>query len=455
MPFLALQMVISSSKRKSRLPFLFAIFLLLVPYSEAIEFMKLDEVRPGMRGVGKTVFKGTKVEEFDVEIIDILKNYTPKKDLILVRLSGKIVDEAGVIEGMSGSPVYVEGKLIGALSYKLGTFTKEAIAGVTPIEEMIRIFEYGEEQGSIHSGAHGLVPIQTPLTIAGFHPRIINDIEEEFNEFGFIPVISGIIRNDLSDSLVLEPGAMIGFSLVRGDAEMSQLGTLTMIDGNRVIAFGHGALLAGKVEMPLVSVHVHSIIASSYISFKLASSSCVIGKLTQDRVVGVGGTLGEETKLIPVEVNMENEEVEDAYKYGLVQYKSYTPLLLNWVTRNSVLASSKLTGDFTIRSNMKIMVEGDRELHFHNVFVGGQAVDGLGVWVYRPMEKLLNNEFKEAKIEKIELSMSVKEEVQEEAPEAKPKEAEAAETVEEPKTVEKETKEEAAEEAKAEEGEKE
>lgn len=374
--------------------------------------MRLDEVEPGMRGVGKTVFIGTDVEEFDVEIVDVLKNFLPQKDVILVRLSGKIVDEAGVIEGMSGSPVYVNGRLVGAMAYKFGAFAKEPMGGVTPIEEMVRIFGDGEEQGSILSGAHGLMPIQTPLTIAGLHPKIIDDIKEEFSEYGFIPMSSGSAQGDFSDSLALEPGSMIGFSLIRGDAEMSMLGTLTMIEGNKIIAFGHGVLSAGEVEMPLVNVHVHSVIPSSYLSYKLASGSRVIGTLTQDRVVGVGGVLGEKPRLIPVVVMVDNGERKDAYRYELVQYRFYTPLLANWVTRSSVFASAKSTGDFTIRINMKIAVEGEEELHLRNTFAGGQAVDDLGAWVYRPMEKLLNNEFREARIEEIELGINVREEVE-------------------------------------------
>ncbi len=405
-------MGILSSGRRIRLQFLLAVLLCLALGSEATEFMGLGEVKPGMRGVGRTVFSGTKIEEFDVEIIDILKNYTPKKNLILVRISGKVVDEAGVIEGMSGSPVYIDGKLIGALSYKLGAFAKEPIGGVTPIDEMIRIFESGDERQSMHSGSHGFVPIQTPLAIAGLHPDVVDDVKEEFSEFGFIPVSSGRAQEDLCDSAVLEPGAMIGFSLVRGDADMSWVGTLTLVEGNKVLAFGHGALLAGEVEMPLVSVYVHSVIPSSFISYKLASSSRVVGKLTQDRVAGVGGILGEETRLIPVDVRVETEGVGDTYQYELVQYKSYTPLLVNWIARNSILSSAKLIGDFTIRGDMRIVVEGDRELHLRNMFASGQAVDDFGRWVYGPIERLLNSEFEEREIKEIELNISVKEEIE-------------------------------------------
>jgi hypothetical protein len=403
-------MVILSSGRKSRLLLLFFALLFLVPDSEAIEFLRLDEVEAGMQGVGKTVFIGTEVEEFNVEIIDVLRNFLPQRNVILVRLSGKAVDEAGVIEGMSGSPVYVNGKLLGALAYKLGSFTKEPIAGVTPIEEMIRLLEEGGKHGSSRSGAHGFVPIQTPLSIAGLHPEIVDDVKEEFSQYGFTPVTSGGSHEDFSDPPVLEPGAMIGLSLIRGDAEMSMLGTLTLVEDNRIIGFGHGALVAGEVEMPLVSVRVHSVIPSSYLSYKLASGSQVIGTVTQDRVAGVGGVLGNGPRLIPVLVKVKDGEREDTYRYELVQYRFYTPLLVNWVARSSVIASAKSTGDFTIRSTMKIVMEEEREVNLHNTFAGGQAVDNLGIWVYRPVEKLLNNEFEEPKIEKVELNVEVTEE---------------------------------------------
>lgn len=400
------------SKRKSRNLFLFLLLFFLTFDSEAVELMGLEEIKPGMKGVGKTVFTGAKVEDFDVEILSILKNFVPKKDLILVRLSGKIVDEAGVIEGMSGSPVYVDGKLIGALAYKLGSFTKEPIGGVTPIEEMIRIFDLGKEHGSIQSGSYGLVPIRTPLTVAGFHPSICDDIADKLSKFGFVPVSSGTAYETLSDSFSLEPGAVIGISLIRGDAEMSAIGTLTLIEGDRIIAFGHGALLSGEVEMPLVAGWVHSVVPSSYLSYKLTSTQQVIGKLTQDRVVGVGGVLGAETKLIPVTVEVQGDGVEDSYRYELVQYKSITPLLVNWVTKNSVVTSTKSVGDFTIRGDMEIFMEKNRKLHLRNTFAGYNAYDDFGRWVYRPIEKLLNNEFEEQKIRKVDLNVSVLEEAE-------------------------------------------
>lgn len=405
-------MVILSSGRKSRPLLLFAALLPLVAHSDAIEFLRLEEVEPGMRGVGRTVFFGTAVEEFNVEIIDVLRNFLPQRDVILVRLSGRIVDEAGMVEGMSGSPVYVNGALVGALAYKFGSFTKEPFGGVTPVEEMMRLFEESGKQGSIGSGAHGFVPIHTPLSISGLHPEIVDEAKEEFSPYGFIPMGSGGSQEGLSDPPSLEPGAMIGLSLIRGDAEMSMLGTLTLIDGNRIIGFGHGALVAGEVEMPLVSVHVHSVIPSSYLSYKLASSSQVIGTVTQDRVAGVGGVLGREPRLIPVLVTVNDGKKEDTYRYELVQYRSYTPLLVNWVTRSSVISSAKSTGDFTIKSTMKIELEEEREIHLHNTFAGGQAVENLGIWVYRPVDKLLNNEFEEPKIEKVELSIDVREQME-------------------------------------------
>jgi hypothetical protein len=406
-------MAISSSTRRSRLLLFFICFLPLINHTSATDFMELDEVKPGMRGVGRTVFSGTKIEDFDVEVISILRNFSPGRNLILVRLSGKVVDHAGVIEGMSGSPVYVDGRLIGALSHALGSFMKEAIGGVTPIEEMLLLFESGGERGSIGSSSHGLSQIQVPLALAGLHPEIVDDVREEFSELGVIPVGGGISRSDISDPVRLEPGAMIGFSLIRGDAEMSMIGTVTLIEGKKVIAFGHGALHAGEVEMPLVSVYVHSVIPSSLLSYKLSSSSQVIGKLTQDRIAGVGGILGEETRLIPVTVNVTSGMLDDVYDYELVQYKSYTPLLVNWVVRSSVLSSSRSTGEFTIRADMGIVVDGGEKVHRHTVFAGGQVLNGLGRWVYQPVEMLLNNEFGEQKIDKITLDIEVKEKVDE------------------------------------------
>jgi hypothetical protein len=406
-------MVTLSSRRRSRQQlFLIIPFLLLLQGLDASPFMSVDEVRPGMQGIGRTVYSGTEIEEFGVEVLSILHNYTaPKRDLILVRLHGKIVDEAGVIEGMSGSPVYIDGKLVGALAYRIGLFAKEPIGGVTPIDEMMRIFEPGQGHGAAQPAASDFVPIETPLAVAGMHPQIVSEIKDRFGEYGFLPMSSGSATGSDSEAPLLEPGAMVGFSLVRGDAEMSQIGTLTFVDGDRVLGFGHGAFFTGEVEMPLVDVYVHSVIPSSATSFKLASGSRVIGKLTQDRVVGIGGILGERARLIPVTVAVENGGRQEEYRYEVVQHRLFTPLLVNYVVRNSILSSSKLEGDFSIASTMEIGLDGRRELSLRDVFTGSQTADALGRWVYQPVERLLNSEFGPKDIERINLDLRVEEEV--------------------------------------------
>jgi len=404
-------MVISLSKRSKRFVFLVAISFVGL-YSQAAEYMSLKDVKPGMKGVGKTVFRGTQVEDFDVEIIGVVENFIPGKDLILVRVGGGVIDEAGVIEGMSGSPVYVDGKLIGAMAYKFGAFQKEPIGGVTPIEEMLRIFEPGHEQGGIHMGEHGVVPIGTPLTVAGFHPNICDEIANACMQFGFVPVSTGTPRGESMGEFSAEPGAVIGLSLIRGDAEMSAIGTLTLVEGDKVIGFGHGAFVGGKVDLPLVAGYVHSVIPSSFMSYKLASGCQVIGKITADRVVGVGGRLGARARLIPATVKVGSTEGEETYQYEIVQYKLMTPLLVNWIAKNSLLASIKATGDCTVSGEMKVVVGDTRTVRLRNVFAGSNAIDEFGRWVYQPIERLLNNQFGEQEISSIELNVSMKEEVE-------------------------------------------
>jgi len=268
--------------------FLFCLTALLLTsttaFPEEIPIMRVDQLRRGMKGVGKTVFQGTRIEEFDVEILGVMRNWNAKSDLILAKLSGKpggaLARTAQVIAGMSGSPVYVGGKLIGAVAYSW-SFAKEPIAGITPIEEMLNVMEedQGEQMGSLPQETYPLVssqtgipvpkeivlanpqveglqgavlkPIATPLVLSGFDSRVIEQMTPQLVEWGLIPLQGGGTSAQQSDSFTLEPGSPLGVQLVRGDLNITGIGTLTYRQGNRVVAFGHRMFHFGSASFPM------------------------------------------------------------------------------------------------------------------------------------------------------------------------------------------------------------
>src|SRR5215471_19046984 len=328
--------------------------------AETTSFMSVDEVRPGMKGTGKTVFQGTKIEQFDVELLGVLKNYAPKQDMILARLSGGPLAKTGVIAGMSGSPVYIDGKLLGAVAFSF-PFATEPIAGIQPIQQMLGLLDQkpapaqqkiagngleGEPRAGIlpsesptsfiykqfeklaagtplsqlllpqsllsnnpfstSTGTASLTRIQTPLFVSGATPAALQQFGALFNTFGFTPVQGGgggsAAGLATSTPSKVEPGSSINVELIRGDISWSANGTVTYVDGNRVYAFGHPNLTAGPTDVPMSAGYVISLLPNLQNSFKLAVPLDVVGSFQQDRSTGIAGTVGVKSKMIPVTV---------------------------------------------------------------------------------------------------------------------------------------------------------
>jgi len=328
--------------------FALAAFLAIAPSlaAQSSKFMSVDEVRQGMKGFGKTVFQGTTIEQFDVEVLGVLKNFAPRQDMILARLSGGPLEKTGVIAGMSGSPVYIDGKLVGAVAYAF-PFAKEPIAGIQPILQMLGILD--QKPGStpkiaqassgtlpsesptafvlgqlqkladgipLHQlllpqsllsaspfqagGAPSLMHIQTPLLVSGASQTALQQFAPLFNAFGFTPVQAGGGASAASLKAAapskLEPGSSVNVEMIRGDLSWSANGTVTYVDGDRVYAFGHPNLSAGPTDVPMSAGYVISLLPNVQNSFKLAVPLDVVGSFQQDRSTGIAGTLGATSK---------------------------------------------------------------------------------------------------------------------------------------------------------------
>ncbi len=423
-------------------------------------FLNVDELRPGMKGYGRTVFSGDKIEEFDVEILGVLKNWETKNDMILVKMSGGPLEKAGVISGMSGSPVYVEDKVIGAVSYGWG-FAKEAIAGVTPIKEMLKVLESGEKggttpqadgrpkefgaalpaettsssggfppqeievEGSLAQAGLGkqpilkMVPIKTPLVVGGFDQRVLKDMSEGLERYGLFPVQGGggasVTERAAPASGGQEvgemvPGAAIATILAKGDINASAVGTLTYRYGDSFVAFGHPFMQMGKTDIPIAGAYVHAIIPIQSTSLKLASPTRILGRVFRDSKSALAGTLGEFSAMIPCSVKvMGAQKVE--YNFEVVRDRFLTQNLIQWASESALLATERQAGDKTVKLSLSVEIEGrERPVKVENVYYEPHPTWFPLYHITQPVTLIMNNQFQEVNVKKISLEAQVSDE---------------------------------------------
>jgi hypothetical protein len=441
-----------------------AFFLTLVATAghAAPEILPLDQVRPGMKGVGRTVFEGTKIEEFQVEIIGVLENVGPKQSIILARLTGGPLAQTGVIAGMSGSPVLIDGKLVGAVAYGF-PFSKETIAGITPIGEMLELtrtetptarpasarlrLPFGTAAGplapldqatllaalkrargsvpvSLGGGdglpgslAHqSLTPLALPLTFSGFDPQAFAWAREIFGGLGFAPVMAGGGggRAPLQPMPPFEPGGAIGISLVEGDMDLSATGTITHIDQDRVYAFGHPFYNLGPTQFPMRKAYVYSVFPSLYQSWKISvPMEDPVGTMDQDRTTAIAGRLGRAPRMIPVEVELNTSRGQERrFSFRLVEDELFSPLLA-FVSLASVLqGNERAFGTSTIRVDGRITLSGGREVRVDDLFAEEQPAQQAAALVAAPLAYLMSNDFERVTVDKLHVTVSSLETIQ-------------------------------------------
>src|SRR6202167_1031307 len=267
----------------------------------------LKDIRAGQHGVGRTVFSGSRVEEFDVEILGVLENLAPKESIILGRLKGGPLAETGVMQGMSGSPVYIDGRLAGAVALRF-PYSKDAIAGIRPIEDMLRVEPEGPRvmarQRYIAKDAR-LEEIATPVSFSGFTSATLEHFGAQLRDMGMDPrqgVSGGGRPSDrMGDPKNLEPGSMISAQLLSGDYSISADGTVTLIDGDRVYAFGHRFMDSGPSDVPFARAEVLALLPNVSSSFKISAAREWMGTLTDDRSTAVSGVVGGRAARAPAD----------------------------------------------------------------------------------------------------------------------------------------------------------
>src|SRR3954468_9892973 len=410
--------------------------------SNTSRFLSISEVKAGMKGTARTVFHGNTPEEFGVEILGVLPAAIgPQQDLIIGRLlSGGPAERTAVFAGMSGSPVYIDGRLVGAISYSF-PFSKEAICGITPIEQMISIFEKNQPPRAIATEPRSLSfaelasavwspekltpastlssirdsklasmtggslqPIATPLAFSGISQNVLDQFAPELMSAGLLPVASAGGAAKISPMKKVEPdtlmgGASVSMELARGDYSIAAAGTVTYRDGNKIYAFGHPFLSLGTSDLPMSESHVVTVVPNLNNSFKLAVADALVGSMTQNRSTGVFGELSRAPKMIPVKLNLETSRGQrKTLSFEIVQDDFLTPLLLNISIYNSLLANERGLGDSTIEVSGQINVIGNDPVKVDRRLVGGQAAQFAAGAVAVPVSALLRSKFDDADI---------------------------------------------------------
>ena len=423
-----------------------SIFILAVGFSflrgaqMAPQILPVDQIKAGMKGKGRTVFAGNKIEEFNVEILGVLHNWAPKKDLILARLEGGVLERTGVMEGMSGSPVYIEGKLIGAISYSIASFSKDALSGITPIEEMLKIeerdlpkfsystsipvkkymtlddlFEVQKEYINTNpvSVVQGqtLTPLSIPLVFSGFSPKVLERATPFFSRIGFAPISAGLSGQVLdkipSQDIRLRGGDPVGAQLISGDMDMTAIGTVTYVEGDKVLAFGHPLYNLGGVDYIMTKARVLTVVPSLQTSSKLAVTDIPVGRFTQDRNAGVFGELGKSPRLIPMNIRLINDNDEKTYTVNVIDDKMLTPSLVNVVISNILYAEERSIGDLSLDCRGTIFLENGMNIRLEDLFSGSYdaSATNLSSLVASIVFYLSTNEFRDLSIHRIDLAI--------------------------------------------------
>ena len=430
------------------------------PQAGPVEILPLSAVKPGMMATAWTVFKGSVAEPIPVEILGIMENsWGPGEDIIMAKLGGK-ADRTNVAGGMSGSPVYYDGKLLGAISLRFSVFSPDAIAGITPIELMLEINELDTGRpmlasspprwpGSTHSQAQRelafaepnlgpdlaseiwnagsepadsnsyMTPIETPLTFSGVHQGVLDVFEGYFRRFGITVMQGGggssAVVADTSDALL--PGQPIAAVLISGDMSANGVGTVTYNDGKRILAFGHSMFRLGPVDMPMAKANVVTVLASQFAPAKMANSAGIVGALRQDRHSGIMGILGETASMVPVAITVrrfgDNDQVlsEKRIHCNVFQNQKWTPPLVVFALFNSMFGLNDFAEETTFRLSGEIDFGDENRVSLETMQTSTQAPVPapmmLAGWVGNKVQRILTTTGDTPKVQGVRVTIDL------------------------------------------------
>ena len=397
----------------------------------ALSIMPLKDVRAGMHGTGKTVFQGDKIDDFQVEILGVLENTGPKESLILGRLSGGPLEHTGVMQGMSGSPVYIDGKLIGAVAMAF-PYAKDPIAGIRPIEEMLRVDSAQQQRtatvrglgknGDVASlfparaatgfGDTRMTEVATPFSLSGFTSTAVEQFSPRMRQLGLEPrqgiSTGGAPENMMGDPARLQPGSMISVELMTGDMSVGADGTVTAIDGNKVYAFGHRFLAVGPTDLPFTRSEVMTLLANINTSFKISSGRELMGVISQDRDTAIEGSLGTRAALVPLDISVtgDTRRVEN-YHMQMVNDRLLSPFLVQMAVFSAIDATERAAGVSSIVVRGAIEFENRKDpVRLQNIYAGdgGSAMLAASSTAV-PLAYLMQAGFDQLKVKRVSLQL--------------------------------------------------
>lgn len=416
-------------------------------------YISIDEIRPGMKAYCLTCYKGNKAEKFDLEVIDVVRKLNPSgggwgsRDAILVQGTDDRFIHSGPVGGCSGSPVYIEGRMAGALAFGW-IFSKDPLYGVTPIEEMLKTGQsQGGKEEQVQSGekrvffqpgfgfdfscpidfdkidkqivqggtssrkSSGASALSVPLVISGLPTEVCEQLNETIGPLGLMAVATGGGGADTEMdpcTAKLEPGSPLAVPLVTGDIKADVIGTVTEVIGDRVYAFGHGFLGYGPVNLPMAAAKVHTVVSSTYRSFKFASAGRIVGALTTDGATGVCGQIGAKAVMIPLTITVDryNELAKKVYNCEIVDNKLLTPIILRAVTAGAALFSGQLPPEHTIRYRATIETDSYGSVSFRNTSTN-LGVEEMIREEGGVVALLWNNPYKKVNIKSIAIDISI------------------------------------------------
>ena len=433
------------------------------PKPGPVEILPLDEVTPGMKATAWTVFSGHEAEPVPLEVLGVMRNsWGPGQHIIMAKLGGK-AERTNVAGGMSGSPVYYDGKLMGAISLRFSVFSPDSIAGITPIELMLQIDELdqgrpiqarapereldsastADPDGQLAQAlamaepdlAHEIwnarnaeveaesyiTPIETPLTFSGAHPGALDVFRGYFRRAGVVVMQGGAAGAGASSGVTgdrsLAPGSPIAAVLVSGDLSASGLGTVTYNDGERVLAFGHAMFRMGPIAMPMAAADVITVLASKLNPVKIANTGEIVGALRQDRQSGILGVMGEQAPMIPVRIAVRRYDDtgrllrEKNIACDIFQNRRWTPPLIVFALFNSVYGLNDFADESTFRLSGEIEFEGPHSISLETMRTStAQPVPPpllLAGWVGNKVQRVFAGTGDTPRVERVDLTVDL------------------------------------------------
>ncbi|MHC4264935.1 MAG: SpoIVB peptidase S55 domain-containing protein [Planctomycetota bacterium] len=412
---------------------------------DSSKYIPIDEIKPGMKAYCLTIYEGTKIEKFELEVLSVVRDFRPGMDAILVKGLDERFIQTGPVGGCSGSPVYIEGRMAGALAYGW-TFSKDPLYGVTPIKDMLRVGQNFDNQQNLNQnteeprlafdystpisfkGIHQMLsesflerksyygsmePLPCPLVITGASAQACEIIGPEIENLGLMAVAgigAGSKSKEVSSqqSIQLAPGACLAIPLVSGDISMNIVGTVTEIQDKKVYGFGHSYLGYGPVNLPMATGKVHTVVSSLSRSFKLASAEKIVGTLRMDESTGVLGNIGEEPKMIPLRMAVEryNDADKRVYNCQIVNNKRLTPNMLSLSLNASAFMLGPLPPYNSFEYNAKISLKNQEDIKFENISANTGPME-MTSEAASALALLMNNPYEEVSIESLDFDIRI------------------------------------------------